>query len=316
MSLKTILITNNYPKEVFNYVKTLVPNGFRIIGLNQFSKQECIEKAKNADFFLVSGRLFIDKDIIDAAPNLKMIQRTGVGTDTLDLAYIKTKKIPFFVNQGVNANAVAEHTLLLILATLRKLTLSHNNTVKGIWLKNSHGLKTFSLEGKKIGLVGLGKIGFRVAELLQPFNVEIVYYKPNRLNLEIEKKLNLSYMDLKSLSRKVDILSIHCSLNQNTKGLIDMSIFKLMKSSSIIINTGRGQIINELDLIEALDKKIIGGAGLDVFDKEPLAKSNPLNKKENVICTSHIAGITKESYTKLMQKAIENIYKFDKSKTK
>lgn len=312
MNLKTILITNNYSTEVFNFVETLVPFGFKIIGLKNLSKQECLEKAKEADYFLVSGRLKIDKDIINAAPNLKMIQRTGVGTDTLDLAYIKTKKIPFFVNQGVNANAVAEHTILLILATLRKLTLNHNNTTNGIWRKNEHGLKTSSLEGKTIGLIGLGKIGFRVAKLLQPFTVNILYNQPNKLDSENEKKLNLTYKDLKSLSREADILSIHCPLNNDTRGLLDRSVFSLMKPSSIIINTARGQIINEQDLIEALEKEIIAAAGLDVFESEPLNINNPLSKLGNVICTSHISGITKESYTELMQKAIGNIYNFDK----
>ena len=255
MKLKTILITNNYSTEVFNYVKTHVPNGFKIVGLNKFSKQECIEKAKEADYFLVSGRLKIDKDIINAAPNLKMIQRTGVGTDTLDLEYIKSKNIPFFLNKGVNANEVAEHTILLMLATSRKVVENHNNTVNGIWKKNEHGLKTSSLNRKTVGLIGLGKIGLRVAELLQPFMVNILYYQPNKLDTEIEKKLNLTYTDLKSLCREVDILSIHCSLNVDTKGLIDRSVFSQMKPSSIIINTARGQIINELDLIDALEKK-------------------------------------------------------------
>ena len=311
MKLKTILITNNYSTEVFNYVKTLVPYGFKVVGLESFSKQECIEKAKIADYFLVSGRLKIDKDIINAAPNLKMIQRTGVGTDTLDLEYIRNKNIPFFINKGVNANAVAEHTILLILATLRKLIENHTNTSNGIWKKNDHGLKTNSLEGKTIGLIGLGKIGFRVAELLQTFNVEIIYYKPNRLKLEIENNMNLTYVDLKTLYRKADVISIHCPLNNDTVGLLNMTSFTLMKSNAIIINTGRGKIINENDLIMALSKKIISGAGLDVFSSEPLSSSNPLSKLGNVICTSHISGITKEAYTQLIKKAIQNIIDFD-----
>ncbi len=307
-----ILLTNKYNEKVLSVVRKELPEGFDFLSLQNASKEELVQKATVADYFLASGRVSIDKEVIESATNLKMIQRTGVGTDTIDLALLKEKGIPVYVNSGINSISVAEHTILLILSVLRCLNQVDVGVKAGKWGKNDVGIKCHSLNGKTVGIIGAGNIGKTVVKMLQAFGVAILYYDPYRLSEQVERELNVLYCDFHDLLKRIDILSLHCPLTSETKGLIGAAEFALMKQGSIVINTARGPLIDEVALVECLKSGHIKGAGLDVFSQEPLNQDNPLLNFDNVILTPHVGGLTLETFSKMIRDAFENIKLFEK----
>ena len=312
--MSIILLTNKYSDKVFSVVKRNLPNGFELISLDNISKEEMLKNAGIADYFLASGRIVIDKEIIEAAKKLKMVQRTGVGTDRIDLETLKEKNIPLYVNSGVNSISVAEHTIMLILSVLRRLNSVDFGVKNGKWNKNDVGIECCNLNEKTIGIIGIGNIGKTVVKMLQPFGVNILYYDVFRLPEKEEIELNIKYFDLSNLLPKVDILSLHCPITPQTKGLIGEKEIAAMKKGAIIINTARGQLIDETALVKALESGHIKGAGLDVFSIEPPSKDNPLFNFDNVILTPHVGGLTLETFEKMMCDAFENIKLFEDGK--
>ncbi|MBU5436658.1 2-hydroxyacid dehydrogenase [Tissierella sp. MSJ-40] len=312
--MPTILLTNHYSNNPLFIMEKEIPPGFDLILLDKSCKEELIEKASKADYLLVSGRIPIDEQVINAAANLKMIQRTGVGIDMLNIEVIKEKGIPVYVNQGVNSRSVAEHTIMLILSVLRHLPLADSSIRMGNWFKQELGVECNELYNKTVGLVGLGNIGIEVAKMLKVFGVKVLYYKPSRLIAAKEKELNIDYRHLTELLKEVDILSLHCPLNSETEGMIGIKEITAMKPGSIIINTSRGRLIVEEELINALRTGHIRGAGLDVFSEEPLSKNNPLLGLENVVLTPHIGGVTLEAFRRMMREALINIKFFEEGK--
>lgn len=310
--MPTILLTTKYSQKALNIIQKSIPRGFVFLSLKSNDKKEFLKKASSADYFLAGGKNIIDTEIINLASKLKMIQRVGVGVDNLDLKTLKQKNIPVYINYGINSNSVVEHTILLILAVLRKILLFNSNIRRGEWSRDEIGVQSFELFNKKIGLVGLGNIGLKVSQILNVFGAEVFYYKPQRLNLKDEKKLNLKYCSFLELIKKVDILSLHCPLTSATKDLINNKVLSKMKPGSIIINTSRGKLINEKDLLRSLKKGRIGGAGLDVYSLEPLDKNSPFLKLDNVVLTPHIAGLTFESFNQMFIQAFRNISLFNK----
>lgn len=309
--MKTILLTNHYPSGPYEIVKRELPEGFNLIMLEENS-QECLEQmVGQADYILASGRVKINQTVLDKADRLKMIQRTGVGLDSLDLEGIRERNIPLYVNQGVNAQSVAEHTLLLMLACLRKLTSIHRNTVNGVWKKQAQGVQTYELKGKTVGLVGMGNIAKMVVRLLSGFGVKVLYYDAYRLSLEEEEKLGVSYCSFQTLLEESDIVSLHCPLTERTRGFMDANAFCAMKNGAVLINTARGGLVDMEALIEALKSGKLAFAGLDVFDMEPLPIGHPIMKLENVILTPHIGGITRDSFRQMMHDAMRNIEAFE-----
>jgi phosphoglycerate dehydrogenase-like enzyme len=309
--MPVVLLTNRYSENVLRVVKQQLPEGFDFISLENATKEALLEKAPLADYFLASGRLAIDKDVIEAASKLKMVQRTGVGTDTIDLTYLNAKGISVYVNPGINSISVAEHTILLMLAVLRRISVVDASVKIGKWGKNDIGIKCHSLFNKTIGIIGIGNIGKTVVKMLQPFGVKILYYDLFRLSEVDEKNMDIHYCGLTDLLEQVDILSLHCPLTNETRGFIGKKEIALMKKGAFIINTGRGQLIDEIALVAALKNGHIKGAGLDVFSKEPIDKNNPILGLDNVILTPHIGGLTLEVFSKMIKDAFENIYLFE-----
>lgn len=309
-----ILLTNKYSENVLNVVKSLLPIGFEFDSLAEAKKENLLEKAHLADYFLASGRVQIDRDVIQAATKLKMIQRTGVGTDTLDFETLQERNIPVYVNPGINSQSVAEHTILLMLSVLRQLPKVNESVKNGIWKKNDIGIECNSLHGKTIGIIGVGNIGKNVIKMLQPFGVKILYHDLYKLSPEDEKELNITFCNLEELLPKIDILSLHCPLTVETKGMIGEKELSLMKQTSFIVNTGRGLLINESALISALKNRQIRGAGLDVYAKEPVTKDNPLLEMDNVVLTPHVGGLTYETFSTMIGDAFENIRMYENEK--
>jgi phosphoglycerate dehydrogenase-like enzyme len=309
--MPVILLTNKYSDKVLKVVQKELPEGFDFISLEKADKEELLKKAANADYFLASGRLSIDREVIETAIKLKMIQRTGVGTDTIDLQTLKEKRIPVYVNSGINSISVAEHTILLMLSVLRCLPQIDAGVKAGKWEKNDMGIECNNLSGKTVGIIGVGNIGKTVVKMLQPFGVNIIYYDLIRLSEFEEKELNLQYSNFSDLLSQVEILSLHCLLTPQTKALIGASQIASMKQNAIIINTARGALIDEGALVNALKSGHIKGAGLDVFSCEPPNEDNPLFNFNNVILTPHVGGLTLETFSKMMRDAFQNIKYFE-----
>lgn len=313
--MPSILLTNYYNRAPLEFVRKLLPPGFELLALEQPGQEEVIRKIPNADYLLVGGRTKIDARVLDAAPRLKMIQRSGVGLDSLDLNAIRERNIPLYVNEGVNARSVAEHTIMLILATLRKITSVDAMTKGGQWVKHDIGIGCHDLHEKQVGLIGLGSIGGHVAAMLKGFGARVVYYKKNPLPREEENDLGVKYLTFNELLESSDIVSLHCPVSAETFGMIGRNEIARTKKGVVFINTARGGLIDEGALLDALNNGQVSAAGLDVFYKEPLPSDHPFFKQNNLVLTPHIGGITAETFENMISRAFGNIALYDDGKS-
>ena len=291
------------------------PEGFTVKTLDEASHEQLVKEAVDADYFLVSGRLPIDQTVLDNAPHLKMIQRTGVGTEMLDTEAIRQRGVPVYVNAGVNAQSVAEHTLTLLLACLKRLPQVNRQTHEGVWKKQQTGVTTRELHGKTVALVGMGNIGRLVAQMLQPFGAKVIYTDVFRQSDEVETRLNLTYFDhFEAMLPEADILSFHCPLTKENTDMLNQKTLALMKKGAIVVNTARGKLINPDVLYEAVKSGQIWAAALDTHYEEPLKEGYKLAELENVILTPHIGGLSYEAFASMMVGAMENIEAFENGK--
>lgn len=309
--MPVILLTNHYSETPRSIVEKELPPGFTLLTLDKADKKELVAKAGQADYFLASGRVPIDKEVVAAASRLKMVQRTGVGTDTIDLKALDKQGIPAYVNYGVNAHSVAEHALLLILAVLRRLPQVDASVKRGEWRKQELGIGSQELHEKTVGLIGLGNIGKKVAGMLRAFGAKVLYFDLFKLSNTEETSLQVNYRPLPDLFKEADIISLHCALNEHTLGMIGDKEIAAMKPGAILVNTSRGPLVEEQALVKALQSGHLKGAGLDAFATEPPTKDSPLLTLSNVILTPHIGGVTFESFRRMMSEAMQNIRMFE-----
>ena len=263
---------------------------------------EIIEALKDFEvLFLMRERTKITKSLIAKLPKLKFIMTSGMRNKAIDLIATKEKKI-IVCGTDINPNPAAEITWVLILGLFRNIKQEIDNMFQGYW-QTTLG---FELKGKRLGLIGLGKIGSQVAAVAQAFGMEVSAWSEN-LNLSQANKLNVLPMSKDDLIKTSDIISIHVVLNDNYKNLITKKEFKMMKKTAFIINTSRGEIINENDLVGALENDEIAGAGLDVYATEPLQQDHKLRFLPNAFLLPHIGYVTVENYSKFYIQMIENL---------
>lgn len=309
--MKTILLTNKYSGTPLDIANGEAPDGFIIRFLPEQTQEALLDAVAGADYILAGGRLKISREVLEKADRLRMIQRSGVGLDALDLDAIKEKGIPLYVNQGVNAESVAEHTLLFMLACLRKLPLINSNTKNGIWKKQEQGVQTAELKGKTVGIVGMGNIAKTLIGLLKPFQVKILYYNRSQMPTEYEMENNMSFVSMDELLKNSDIVTIHCALTPETRNLINYETLGMMRDGAILVNTARGEIVDPVSVAEALRNGKLPFAAFDVHAQEPIQDDYPLKDIENVILTPHVAGVTADSFRTMMHDAFRNIECFD-----
>ena len=263
---------------------------------------ETIEALKRFEaLFIMRERTKITKNLISNLPKLKFIMTSGTRNKAIDLITAKEKKI-IVCGTEINSNPAAEVTWALILGLLRNVKQEIDNMFQGYW-QTTIG---YELKGKRLGIIGLGKIGSQVAKIGQAFGMEVSAWSEN-LNLSEANKLNVLPMSKDDLIKTSDILSIHVVLGDKYKNLITKKEFKEMKKSSFLINTSRGEIINEKDLIEALENDEIAGAGLDVYNQEPLPQDHKLRFLPNAFLLPHLGYVTVENYSKFYFQMIENL---------
>ena len=255
------------------------------------SEEEIIQIIPEYDGMVVRSATKVTKNIIEAAKNLKVIGRAGAGVDNIDLPKAKEKNMIVMYTPGGNANATAEHAFALILSLLRKIPFANETTHKGKWEKKN--IKGTELSKKTLGIVGFGNVGVRLSNLVKGFDMKILVNSKSleSRNNEYPHVENVSFDDLIS---KSDIISFHCKATSDGKPMITKDHFKKMKPTSYIINTARGNIVDENDLNDALNEGLIAGAALDVFSKEP-AKENVLFNNPKTLLTPHVAASTAEA---------------------
>lgn len=256
---------------------------------------------------VVLRTLHLDGEDIRKMKKLKVIQRWGAGYDTVDIRAAAEKGVQVAVAAGMNAVPVSEYAVLLMLAVYRNLMDTHRNVKDGKWRDDSLIQRSYVLNGKRVGLIGIGSIGKKVAALVQAFGAQTSYYDAFPLSREEEEKLHADYRPLEALLKEADVVSIHVPLLEQTYHLLNADTLRLMKKNAILINTARGGIVNEADLYDALRSGTILGAGLDVFEQEPLQKENPLLELPNIVVSSHSAGNTADNSVFMAERCAENI---------
>lgn len=271
---------------------------------------ERLEELDKADAIISRGFEKLSRDVLEHAEKLKVIGVHGVGTDHIDLDAAKEKNLTILNTNEALTKTVAEFTIGLMITLLRKISQADKALRRGKWSLKYNKLVGEDLEGKTIGIIGLGRIGEEVARKLTRFNVEMIYYDINRKE-SIENELDIKYSDLEKLIKESDVISIHVPLTKETYHLISEKEFKNMKKGVYIINTSRGPVIDENALIKSLEEGRVLGAALDVFDNEPIDIENPLIKRDNVILTPHLGASSKQALirmaTEIARKVLRNL---------
>ena len=310
--MKTILLSNHYEGKPLTILRDAVGGAFTLKVLRKADRDELLNSISEADYLLMSGRLGIDREVIDRAGKLRMIQRTGVGLDNVDLEYLCHKGIPLYVNRGINANSAAEYTVMLMLAALKRNYAVNSQMRSGIWKKQETALTTHEMYGKTVGLIGMGNIGTRVARMLSGFDAKIIYTDIRRLPFDEEDRLGAVFCDFEELLCKADIISLHCPYDAAKGYLIAEKEIEQMKDGVVLINTARGKLVRQKAVEEALEKGKIAAVGFDVFEEEPLCGGEALLESMNAYLSPHIAGLSYETFTNMMVSAVENIKAFDR----
>ena len=239
--------------------------------------------------------------VIKASPNLRVITKHGVGINNIDLNAATGQKIPVMITPGANSRSVAEHALAMILTLTKSIILLDANLRQGKWEKTS--FRGTELTGKCLGIIGYGGIGRELAELVKPFKMKIHAFDPALKGQNIPELTD----DLEKIYQNADVISLHCPLTSQTRGMIGKQQLESMKSSAYLVNTARGGLINEDDLAWALEHGVIAGAGLDSFEVEPPPTDTKLWQAPNLLVSPHVGAVTNESLRNMGMQAVANI---------
>ena len=272
--------------------KILVDNGLKVTYEPTITAEQIKETIGQYNIVIVRSRTKLTRELIEKADNCKIIARVGVGLDNIDEEAAKTKNIRVINAVEGAMNAVAELVLGLMLSLARQTARGDREIRKGNWLKKE--LKGTELRGKYLGIIGLGNIGKRLGRLARALNMNIIGYDVIPIDEEFSKEVGLMKADLNTLLQSSDFISIHVPLLDSTYHLLDAQKMSTMKKTAKIINTSRGGVVDEDALYDAIKNGTLGGAALDVFEKEP-AIGNKLAELDNVILTPHIGAQTKEA---------------------
>jgi phosphoglycerate dehydrogenase-like enzyme len=303
---KKILFAPTQPEVIMTMARSMTPAGFELVVADP-GTPEFIQAAGDAEYYLGLARR-MGGEFFRSAPNLKLVQLLSAGYDHVDVEAARKAKVPVSNNGGANALAVAEHTIMLILAVLKRVVQFHNSVAGGKWrVGNPADVRVYEMASRTLGIVGLGNIGKKVARRARAFETKVQYYDIRRLSEADEDALGVRFVLFDELLRTSDIVSLHVPLDDSTRNLIDARALGLMKREAIIINTCRGPVIDEAPLHDALKNNRIAGAGLDVMVEEPPRADHPLFSLPNVTLTPHSAGPTWENWTARFRNGFDNI---------
>jgi len=285
--------------------REMLPTGFELV-VAEAPSPAFSDAMAEAEYLVGFVDRLVDDELYRTSPHLKLIQLLSAGYDRADIAAARKAGIPIANNGGANSVAVSEHAVMLMLAVSRGLVRQHASVVAGNWRGND-APELYELRDKTLGIVGFGAIGKKTARLAKAFGMRVVYFDVMRLSEADEDALGVRFRLLRELVREADVISLHMPLNDATHHIIGKPELDEMKPTAIIVNTGRGPLIDEAALVEALSTGGIAGAGLDVFDPEPPEADNPLFALSNVILTPHVAGPTLDSNAARVRNAFDNV---------
>lgn len=313
MERKTILVNNILPEkgleELYTHFHVIAPKEKR------FTKEEIIELIPQCHG-LLSAFIVVSKEIIDAGKNLQIISNFGAGFNNVDVNYATERGILVTNIPDTVTYSTAELTLGLMISLLRRVVEGDRKLRaqdRQAWGGPTHFMGE-NLQGKTLGIIGMGRIGLAVARLAQAFGMKILYQKRSPYTPEVEMQLNLKYMDLEKLIKKADVISLHCPLTTETHHLINADRLKAMQPTAYLINTARGPIVDEKALLGALKAGEIKGAALDVFEFEPKV-SEELLSMDNVVLTPHVGSSTLETRTDMTKACVKHLLDYFSGKT-
>lgn len=303
---RNILYFDKAPDAYVKVLDALRPEGFNIWYWDKMSDEEK-RGALPKVHYTINTTFRVTADIIKAATSLKMIQRTGVGINNVDVDCADEMGIPVAIVPRGNGVAVAEFEVLQILALYRHLRELEADTKAGEWPNFKYRDVSYEMDGKTIGFIGFGYIAREIAKRVKGFNCKIIYFDLYRASAEVEEEYGATYMPRDEVLKQCDILSIMVPLVPENRNMISMKEMKMMKNSAIIVNCDRGYLINEDDLYTALTTGIIAGAGMDTWADEPVNRVIPLFGLKNVIATPHASPGTIDTFRKCVSQALDNI---------
>ena len=300
----TVAVLDKFHPQIKAAVEAALPADWtaRFVEENSLAARAALIRDADVVFVMAAP---MPKELLAEASRLRFIQKLGAGIDRIDLEFCREHGIGVARLQAGNSIPVAEHTILLMLATYRQLPQIDRRTRAGTWDKEAARGTHRSLQHKKVGLVGFGAIGKEVAKRLRAFNVEISYFDPIRAATDVEQNLGVTYAELDILLREADIVSLHLPLTPQTKNIIDAKRIAAMKSGAVLINCARGGLVDEAALGEALKSGRLLGAGIDAFAQEPPV-GNPLLALDNTVVTPHVGGATLDNFASVVARSVEN----------
>ncbi len=294
-------------------LKTVVPPDFDYVRISSNPKglweTEQLALLQDVEALLVWTEP-VTRDVIEAVPKLKIVQRLGAGYDVLLGCFeaARMRGIPCCNLQGVNKEAVGEHCMLLILAVTRRLLEMHEQAGRAGWPRwLSPENPVFELVGKTLGIIGLGNTGFERAKRAKGFDMPIVYNDTREIDPELVRSLGATCLEKEDLYRESDVISINTDLNPTSRNMITAHALSLMKPTAVLICCARGGIIDQQALCNALDSDRLYGAGIDVYEPEPILPENPLLSAKNIVLTPHVAAVTGETLKRHYDAAHENV---------
>ena len=305
--MKKILVIQPIHEEGINLLKDNSDFEYEVV--DNIDTEFLKSKIKDCDGISIRTAK-LSGDVIEAANNLKIISRHGVGYDNIDLEVSKKKDITLAITATANAVAVAEHVMFMILNISKRGSMYDDTVKSGKFNERNKLPKTVELWNKNILIAGFGRIGQALIKRCLGFEMNVFVFDPFVSKEFIEKRGGTKVEDLSETSKDMDAISLHIPLNDKTKNIINYDLLKSMKKNCIIINAARGGILNEVDLDRALNENLIFGAGLDVFETEPPTENNPLLKNKKVFLSPHTAAFTEECMTRMGKETVQNIFDF------
>jgi phosphoglycerate dehydrogenase-like enzyme len=304
----TVVFMADVSENVIDVGRGLLPEQFRMVVVPAGATEaEAARIVAQGEYFLGFIVKPMGPAFYEALERTRLLQLLSAGYDRVDLERLRRNRVPLATNGGANAVAVAEHAIMLILAVLRRLRELDARTREGLWRPSGPEGEIYELDGKTVGLIGLGLIGRHVAARLRPFEACLRYFDVRRLPTDVEQALGIRYVSLDELLATADVISLHVPLSASTRQLMNRERLASMKKGAVLINTCRGEVVDEDALYESVRSGHLLGAGLDTFTVEPPDTGNPLFTLANVVVTPHIAGPTWDSWRKRFVNAYANI---------
>jgi len=302
-----VVFIHGLPQRIVEAIISFNPAGFTTTVVDgKSAEDQQVEAVKDAEF-IMAFRAKLTERILRSAKKARLVQILSAGYDSINLKLLRELGIPCANNGGANSRAVADHAVLAMLSLYRRLMAADRAVREGRWSAAIDGMNTFEMANKVVGVLGFGNIGQKVARRVQAFDAIVQYYDKFPLSPERERELKVKRVSLEDLFRTSDVITCHAPLTRDTRHIVNRERLSMMKPTAVIINTSRGPVVDEVALADALQQKRIAGAGLDVFEKEPVDPGNPLLRLDNVVVTPHSAGTTWDTWFRRAEFAYQNM---------